>query len=184
MRFQTSVCALAVFVGSQFAAAQPAPQRPAPTAPSRPAPQAKAPMGKAPMAKPPVAADPATVRDIEATFGFFPQFLRAVPATLLPAAWASLKNFQMSTNTQLDNKTKELIGLAVAAQIPCDYCVVFHTEVARANGASEEEIREAIGMAAVTREMSTMINGGQVDKAAFKRDLDRIMQRSRQQAKR
>jgi len=172
IRFDASVLALAVFVGSQFAAAQPAQPRPAPTAPSKAGPMAKSPM-----------ADPATVKDIETTFGFFPQFLRAVPPSLLPAAWATLKNFQMA-KTALDNKTKELVGLAVAAQIPCEYCIMFHTEAARANGASDVEIQEAIGMAAVTREMSTIINGNLVDKAAFKRDLDRIMRSSKQQARR
>jgi AhpD family alkylhydroperoxidase len=128
--------------------------------------------------------DPATVKDIENTLGFVPQWLRQLPTHLLPAFWNTLKSFQMSSETALDNKTKELIGLAVASQIPCEYCVAFHTEVARMNGASDQEIQEAVGMAAVTREGSTLLNGLQIDKAQFKRDLDRMVRGGKKQAQR
>ena len=128
--------------------------------------------------------DPATIKDIQATLGFVPQWLRAVPAELLPSFWSTLKTFQMGTETALDGKTKELIGLAVAAQIPCEYCVMFHTDVARMHGASDQEIREAVGMAAVTREASTMLNGLAVDRAQFRKDLDRMVRNGKQQAKR
>lgn len=129
------------------------------------------------------AQDPAVIKDIENTFGFMPAFLKSVPPTLLPQFWASLKMFQMGTETKLDGKTKELIGLAVAAQIPCEYCIQFHTEAARVNGASEQEIQEAVGMAALTREASTMLNGTMVDKVQFKKDVDRIMRKAKQQAR-
>ena len=131
----------------------------------------------------------ATLKAIETQLGFVPQFMRSVPPSLLPMVWDSMSRFQMGTETQLDNKTKELIGLAVAAQVPCDYCIMFHTEAARLNGASEQEIQEAVGMAAITREMSTMLNGLQIDKVQFKRDLDRIVRdgrerKARQEARR
>ncbi len=70
---------------------------------------------------------------------------------------------QLNPKTKLDGKTKELIGLAVAAQIPCQYCVYFHTAAAKANGATDEEIREAVAMAAIARHWSTVLNGMQVD---------------------
>lgn len=127
--------------------------------------------------------DPAVIRDIETTIGFVPQWLRTVPSALLPSFWQGLKSLQLSKETRLDNKTKELIGLAVAAQVPCEYCIMFHTEVARMNGASEQEIQEAVGMAAVTREASTLLNGMMVDKAQFKKDLDRMVRASKQQAR-
>jgi AhpD family alkylhydroperoxidase len=85
-----------------------------------------------------------------------------------------MKTFQMNPNTALDNKTKELIGLAVASQIPCQYCIYFHTEAARANGASEQQIREAVGMSAVVRMASTVINGTQVDNVQFRKDVQRM----------
>ena len=70
---------------------------------------------------------------------------------------------QLNPDTALDGKTKELMGLAVAAQIPCSYCVYFHTAAAKANGATDEEIKEAVAMAAIVRHWSTVLNGMQVD---------------------
>jgi alkylhydroperoxidase/carboxymuconolactone decarboxylase family protein YurZ len=61
---------------------------------------------------------------------------------------------------------------------------VFHTEAARLNGATDAEIQEAVGMAAMTRQGSTVLNGMNVDKAQFRKDLDRIVRTSRQQARR
>ena len=59
----------------------------------------------------------------------------------------------------LDGKTKQLIGLAVAAQIPCAYCVFAHTKAAKAAGATDAQIKEAIATAALVRFNSTMLNG-------------------------
>lgn len=116
----------------------------------------------------------AVMKEIEQTLGFMPQWLRAVPEAQLPAFWEMLK-FQMNPNTALDLKTKELVGLAVAAQIPCHYCVQFHTEAARRNGATDQQIREAVGMASTTRMASTMLNGTQIDEAQFRRDTQRML---------
>jgi AhpD family alkylhydroperoxidase len=116
----------------------------------------------------------AVFKDIEATIGFVPQFFRQVADTQLASFWSSMKDFEMNPNTALDRKTKELIGLAVAAQIPCDYCVTAHTASLRGLGASDQEIREAVGMAAITRLGSTVLNGSQIDKVQFKKDLQRM----------
>jgi AhpD family alkylhydroperoxidase len=72
----------------------------------------------------------------------------------------------------LDGKTKELIGLAVAAQIPCQYCVYAHTVGAKHAGATEDQIKEAIAASALVRKMSTELNGNQYDMAAFKKQID------------
>lgn len=68
-------------------------------------------------------------------------------------------------------KTKALISLAVAAQIPCTYCIWADTQSARLAGATDEEIREAVAMAALTRHWSTVFNGMQVDFETFKKEL-------------
>jgi AhpD family alkylhydroperoxidase len=47
----------------------------------------------------------------------------------------------------LDGKTKELIALAVSVAIRCDDCVGFHAKAAVQQGASREEVAEALGMA-------------------------------------
>ena len=71
-----------------------------------------------------------------------------------------------------DAKTRELIALAVAAQIPCAYCVYVHNKNARANGASESEVREAVATAAHVRHWSTVLNGMAYDFDAFKAEVD------------
>jgi AhpD family alkylhydroperoxidase len=124
-----------------------------------------------------------TLTDIQKTFGFVPDFIKGVPEAVLPGFWSSVVGLEMSPTTKLDGKTKELIGLGVAAQIPCEYCVIFHTEAARLNGATEEEIKEAIAMAGLTRMGSTILNGNQTDKAQFKRDLQRIVDGAKAHAK-
>jgi AhpD family alkylhydroperoxidase len=72
----------------------------------------------------------------------------------------------------LDAKTKELIGLAVAAQIPCQYCIYGHTLGAKHAGATDDQIKEAIAAAADTRKLSTELNGNQYDLADFKKQVD------------
>jgi AhpD family alkylhydroperoxidase len=114
----------------------------------------------------------ATYTDIEQTFGSVPGFFRALPAEGVAGAWAEMKSVQLNPGTALTGKEKELIGLAVAAQIPCHYCVYFHTAAAKANGATDEEVREAIAMSALTRHWSTVLNGSQIDMDTFKRETD------------
>ena len=47
----------------------------------------------------------------------------------------------------LDAKTRELIALAVAVTTRCDGCLAVHSEKAVAEGATREEIAEALGVA-------------------------------------
>ena len=47
----------------------------------------------------------------------------------------------------LDAKTRELIALAVAISLRCDGCIAVHTAEARKQGASRDEIAEALGVA-------------------------------------
>jgi AhpD family alkylhydroperoxidase len=47
----------------------------------------------------------------------------------------------------LDTKTKELIALAISVALRCDACVAFHADAAYRQGATREEVMEALGMA-------------------------------------
>ena len=47
----------------------------------------------------------------------------------------------------LDCKTKELIALGISVAIRCDDCIGFHVKAALDQGATREEIVEALGMA-------------------------------------
>jgi AhpD family alkylhydroperoxidase len=81
-------------------------------------------------------------------------------------------NAVFNPNGALDAKTKQLIGLAVAAQIPCQYCVYAHTVEAKKAGATDAQIKEAIAAAALTRKWSTVMNGNAYDFAKFKQQVD------------
>jgi AhpD family alkylhydroperoxidase len=117
----------------------------------------------------------AAYRDIERTLGLVPSFFKAFPEAGIAGAWAEFKTVQLNPKTKLSGKTKELLGLAVAAQIPCQYCIYFHTAAAKLNGATDEEIREAVAMAAIVRHWSTVLNGMQVDLAGFKQETDTVL---------
>lgn len=129
----------------------------------------------APIAPAPVTDAKSALGEIQQMFGSVPEFFKRFPSEGLAGAWKEMRDVEMSPKTALSNKHKSLIGLAVASQIPCAYCVAADTEFAKLAGATEREISEAIGMAALTRHWSTMLNGLQTDEAAFKRDVDRIV---------
>lgn len=120
--------------------------------------------------------------DIAKTLGFVPQFFLKFPEGILPGAWDEMKSLQLNPNTALPGRTKELIGLAVAAQVPCRYCIVAHTEFAKLNGASETEIGEAVAMAAITRHWSTFLNGIQTDETKFRGEIAKIIANVKQAA--
>jgi len=119
------------------------------------------------------------LRDIAQTLGSTPDFLKRFPDVARAGAWREMKELQMNPNTALSGKSKELVGLAVSAQIPCRYCIIAHTEFAKLNGATDAEINEAVAMAALTRNASTMLNGLQVDESQFKKDIDRLVKGAR-----
>ncbi|HEY8101804.1 MAG TPA: carboxymuconolactone decarboxylase family protein [Burkholderiaceae bacterium] len=114
----------------------------------------------------------ATYQDIESTLGIVPGFFKAFPEAGIAGAWTEFKTLQVSDQTYLTPKVKQLIGLAVSAQVPCAYCVYFHTSVAKAYGATDDEIKEAVAMAAISRHWSTVLNGMAIDLPTFKREVD------------
>jgi AhpD family alkylhydroperoxidase len=120
-------------------------------------------------------------RDIEETLGLVPEFFERVPDYLLPTEWASFKSLQLSDQTAIPNKYKELIGLAVSGATRCRYCVYFHTEAARLFGASEEEIVETALISKNTMGWSTYLNTLQFDYDKFVEEFDQIAAHVRSQ---
>lgn len=114
--------------------------------------------------------------DIEKTLGLVPKFFSLFPKEGIAGAWSEFKGLQLNPYTALNGKQKELIGLAVAAQIPCDYCIYFHRSAATLNGATEREMNEAISLAALTRHWSTIFHGPLIDLATFKKEVDQMVQ--------
>jgi AhpD family alkylhydroperoxidase len=58
---------------------------------------------------------------------------------------------QVFADGALDEKTKQLIAVAVAHVTQCPYCIRGHTKAAMRKGASEAELMEAIWVAAEMR---------------------------------
>ena len=63
---------------------------------------------------------------------------------------------------KLDAKTRELIALAVAVSLRCDGCITIHTSAAIRNGATEEEIVEALGVAISVNAGAALVYSGRV----------------------
>jgi len=117
----------------------------------------------------------AALQDIEQTLGFVPTFMRQMPKAGFAGAWQQLKALEFSEDTALDAKTKALIELAVVSQIPCQYCIWADAAAARAAGATDEEIGEAVAVAATGLYWSTMLNGLQVDLPTFKAEFGQLV---------
>jgi AhpD family alkylhydroperoxidase len=119
-------------------------------------------------------------QELIARFGFAPGFYETLPPVSRKQEWGIQRDFELS-ETALPGKTKELIGLAVAAHIKCRYCVYFHAQAARAFGATDDELREACFMAGFTAQMSNALTGMQYDLDRFKGEVDKAFQFMRSQ---
>jgi AhpD family alkylhydroperoxidase len=72
---------------------------------------------------------------------------------LAPGIHDAFKEFgrQVFADGALDAKTKQVIAVAAAHVTQCPYCIEAHTKAALRTGASEEELMEAIWVAAEMR---------------------------------
>ena len=59
-------------------------------------------------------------------------------------------------------------------RFPAPYCVYAHTMNAKRLGASDDQIKEAVAAAALTRKWSTELNGNMYDFDSFKKEIDAI----------
>ena len=113
-------------------------------------------------------------KEIEQTFGSFFSMFDVIPKNALPGIWENFKQMQSPDNA-IPPKYRELLQLAVASQIPCDYCIYYHVTVAKALGATDEEIQEAVAQAAQTRHWSTIVQGSQTDLEAWKSEVNEAL---------
>jgi AhpD family alkylhydroperoxidase len=109
-------------------------------------------------------------KEIEEMFGLVPSFFKLVPDSSLELEWKLMKRVQFDDGA-IPNKYRELIGLAISAVTKCRYCTVYHTELARLNGATDEEIEDAVHYAKSSAGWSTYLNGMQVDYDQFKKEV-------------
>ena len=77
------------------------------------------------------------------------------------AGYQTLSNAGEKTG-HLDAKTRELIALAVAVTTRCDGCITVHSAAALKQGASHEEIAEALGVAVAMNAGAAMVYSARV----------------------
>ena len=114
-----------------------------------------------------------TEADIRETLGLVPSFFGRIPDDVLDLEWSLFKRIELA-ETLIPNKYKELMMVAVHAETRCRYCLLFHTEAARLNGATDEEIEEAVGIAKHTVGWSAYVNGIQQDYEQFADELAQV----------
>ena len=72
-------------------------------------------------------------------------------------------------NSGFDEKTYQLVALAASAGMKCEYCIVAHTALAKAAGASDEEIKTVAMMTGIIAINSTMLYANQFDLEALRK---------------
>jgi AhpD family alkylhydroperoxidase len=109
-------------------------------------------------------------REIEGMFGLVPSMFKALPDETLELEWKLFKRVQIDEGP-IPNKYRELIGVAISAVTKCRYCAVYHTEIAKLNGATEAEIGDALHYAKSSAGWSAYINGLQIDYDQFRGEV-------------
>jgi AhpD family alkylhydroperoxidase len=115
-----------------------------------------------------------TFQEIQKAFGGTPEFFKRYPVSALVPLWGQVKGVLLNGSTGISVKEKALLSLAVASQLPSDSCVKDYTAMARGNGATEQEIQEAVAMAGFTRSASTILNGSLTDEVAWRHQVDQV----------
>lgn len=111
--------------------------------------------------------------DIKETLGLVPSFFTSIPEDTLDHEWQLFKRMEFG-ETQIPNKYKELLMLAVHSETRCRYCTLFHTEAARLFGATDEELQEAVHLAKYTVGWSVYLNGMREPEDRFADELGQI----------
>ena len=99
-------------------------------------------------------------KDIKQALGVVPTFVKAVPDEAVGAAWDEWSAIEISSNTALPGKTKELIALGIAHITQCPWCIDAHVKKAEKAGATEQELAEVIFVAMAMASGAAWSHGG------------------------
>lgn len=80
---------------------------------------------------------------------------------LLESTWRDVKDV-MASPSSLDQKTKEMIYVAVSVANACSYCVHSHTASAKANGMTDEEYTELLQIVSLAARTNHLVTALQV----------------------
>lgn len=113
-------------------------------------------------------------RDMTETLGGRPALFDRIPDELVGSEWELMKRTQFA-ETLIPSKWKALIGLAAAAAGHSRHGIVYHTEAARLEGASEAEMAEALHYAGLTAGWGVMLDGLSIGPEEFKDEVRRTV---------
>ena len=114
-----------------------------------------------------------TLKDIEASLGIVPDFMKALPTDVLMSDWPLMKKYVLG-ESEIPGKYREMIALAVASNLKCPYCALFHTGAAKLLGASDDELKEVYFLASFTTRWSAMIHAQHYDYDKFAKEFAQI----------
>ena len=114
-----------------------------------------------------------TLKDIESSLGIVPDFMKALPAEVLMSDWPLMKKYVLG-ESKIPGKYREMIALAVAANIKCPYCQLFHKGAAKLLGASDDELKEVFFLASFTTRWSAMVHAQHYDYDKFAKEFAQI----------
>ena len=114
-----------------------------------------------------------TREDVEANLGMMPGYFDALNEQDLVNEWPNFRRYALE-ETEIPAKYKELIGLAIAANIGCPYCQAFHMGTAKLHGATDEELAEISFLASWTARYSAMIHAQNYDMETFEGELEQV----------
>lgn len=112
-------------------------------------------------------------REIEGTLGLVPSMFKTLPDEALELEWGLFKQVQLSDDL-IPAKYRELIGLAAGAVLNDRYCVAAHRELARACGATEEEIEYCQRLAKGVAGWGTYLSGSEISVETVSSEIHQI----------
>lgn len=123
---------------------------------------------------------PDTRTEIEQQLGSVPSFMEALAEPASDHSWGVMRDLLLG-ETELSSREKALVGLGAASAIQCPYCVHFHTEEAKLEDVTGEELKEASNVAASVRYFSTVLHGAETEMDAFVEETGDIVEHVKEQ---
>ncbi len=121
--------------------------------------------------------------EIRKTIGIVPGFFKTIPERTLREQWNLFKDTFLSDEGVFEPKMKELIGLAAAAGMDCDYCIPMHTAFCKFHNGTEEELNETAQLVRSVGQWSRLLYALNYDKELFQNELSEILSYLREQGR-
>ena len=104
-------------------------------------------------------------------------FYTMYPSQLAPAAekYFGEWNAVLFKKGPIDTKAARLAAISASAAIRCEYCITAQVRLAKAAGASDDEIKAAIQIAAEVTRFSILLYGNEFGQENLNKVLDKML---------